>query len=382
MTKSSQDARTCCDPCLRRGALVARLAPRIAGLLERPRDRAAKLLALSDDELVEAVAGDRRAPVDAAYARFRPSEARASVRRSGCEAVCRHSTLYPGPLRELADPANPLYVRGGIDRLTRLTAQPSVAIVGGRQASEYARDVSRELGRGLAAAGVTVVSGLALGVDAASHRGAMLAGDAAIAVLACGPDVTYPRRHLRLHEQIAERGVVVSELAPGTQPFHWSFPARNRIMAALSTMVVVVEARASSGSLITVDFAVELGREVGAVPGQVTARAAAGSNQLLRDGATVVRSAADVLDALFGVGNHPALAQPPPPLDLPLRSVLDAVEAHDSLPEAGRRAGLSAGGLRAALGRLEAMGLVRSDGLGGYERCATSHGATYPVVAR
>jgi DNA processing protein len=196
-------------------------------------------------------------------------------------------------------------------------------------------------------------------------------------VLACGPDIAYPRRHFRLYEQIVERGVVLSELEPGTQPFQWSFPARNRIMAALAEVVVVVEAREASGSLITSTFATDLGRDVVAVPGQVTSRVAAGSNQLLHDGAGLVRNAEDVLDVLFGVGLGPREVEAPEPvLDTPLQIVLDAVEVRDSLERAGMRAGLSAGGLRAALGRLEALGLVRRDGVGGYERRAGSARAT------
>jgi DNA processing protein len=233
------------------------------------------------------------------------------------------------------------------------------------------------MGRGLGAAGVTVISGLALGIDAASHRGALAGRGVPVAVLACGPDIAYPRRHFRLYEQIVERGVVVSELAPGTQPFQWSFPARNRIMAALAELVVVVEAREASGSLITSSFAADLGREVLAVPGQVTARVAAGSNQLLREGATLVRNAEDVLDELFGVGAGTREPQvPDPELETSLQIVLDAVEVRDSLERAGMRAGLSAGGLRAALGRLESLGLIRRDGVGGYERRAASAHAT------
>jgi DNA processing protein len=367
---------TACDACLRRGALIARLAPRIADLLGRPRERASGLLALTDEELIEAIAGDRRADVEAAYEAFRVATARELLARTDCEAICLHDDSYPERLRELPDPPNPAYLRGGVERLRRLAAEPAVTIVGARQASEYGREVAREMGRGLAAAGVTVVSGLALGIDAASHRGAVAGGDGAIAVLACGPDYVYPRRHVRLYEQVVERGVVVSELAPGTRPFQWSFPARNRIMAALGLMVVVVEARELSGSLITVDFGQQLGRDIVAVPGQVTARVAAGSNRLLREGAGVVRDAGDVLDALFGVGNRPRVPVHPPVLEPPLRIVLDAIEVRDSLQLASSRAGLSAGGLRAALGRLEALGLVKSDGVGGYERCAGAGRAT------
>jgi DNA processing protein len=372
--------KTACDACLKRGALIALLAGPIARLL-RPEDgrkRVSGLLALSNDELIEAVAGERRPRIDAAIGRFRPATARAKLSGADCEAVCRHSDGYPERLTHLPDPPNPIYLRGGADRLKCLSSEPCVAVVGGRQPSEYAREVAHEMGRGLAAAGVTVISGLALGIDAASHRGALAAGDTAIAVLGCGPDMPYPRRHRRLYEEIVERGVVLSELEPGTQPFKWSFPARNRIMAALAEVVVVVEAREASGSLITSSFAHDLGREVVAVPGQVTSRVAAGSNRLLHDaGAGLVRHTEDVLDVLFGVGVGPREPiVPEPEIETPLRIVLDAVEVRDSLEKASMRAGLSAGGLRAALGRLEALGLVRRDGVGGYERRATNRRAT------
>ncbi|MDX6702480.1 MAG: processing protein, partial [Baekduia sp.] len=361
----SRPVTTACDACLRRGALIALLAGPIATVLrpERRRDRPAGLLALSNDELIEAVAGDARPRIEQAMRRFRPAAARAKVVAAGCDAVCRHADEYPERLTQLGDRPNPLYLRGGVGRLQRLCAEPSVAVVGGRHPSEYAREVAHEMGRGLGAAGVTVISGLALGIDAASHRGALAGGGAALAVLGCGPDIAYPRRHLRLYEEIVEHGVVVSELEPGTQPFQWSFPARNRIMAALAEVVVVVEAREASGSLITSTFAADLGREVAAVPGQVTARVAAGSNHLLREGATLVRNAEDVLDVLFGVGLGPREPdRPQPELDTPLQIVLNAVEVRESLERAALRAGLSAGGLRAALGRLESLGLVRRDG--------------------
>jgi DNA processing protein len=362
--------KAACDDCLRRGALIGLVARRIADLLNRPRVPVVhSLLALPDEQLLDAVAGNQRARIEAAYRRFRASTARAAIAEARCEAVCVHCDDYPKRLTHLTDPPRPLYLRGGIERLARLSEEPGVAIVGGRQASRYALDVAEEMGRGLAAAGATVISGLALGVDAASHRGAMAGGDGAIAVLARGPDACYPTQHRSLYEQIVERGVVVSEIEPGIRPFRWSFPARNRIMAALARVVVVVEAREQSGSLITAAFAEDLGRELGAVPGLVTARAAAGTNGLLRDGATLVRDAEDVLDMLYGVGVRPRKPRPTPALEPRLRVVLDAVEVHDDLQLAARRVGLSAGGLRAALGRLEALGLVKSDGLGGYMRC-------------
>jgi DNA processing protein len=366
-----------CDACLRRGALIGFLSPWIAarvGERGRPRRPASRLLTLPELELIAAVAPPPRSEAERLLEQFDPAAAREGLERARCACLCRHSSGYPASLVQLEDPPNPLYVRGGLDRLADLLAEPAVAIVGGRRPSDYARGVAREMGRQLAVAGVTVVSGLALGIDAESHRGVLAGGGRALAVLACGPDVPYPHRHRELYRGVLERGVVVSELPPGTTPRPWGFPARNRIMVGLSQMVVVVEARESSGSLITADFAAEAGRQVAAVPGQVTAAAAAGSNGLLRDGAAVVTGAGDVLDHVFGVGHNRLERAPAPMLEPQLRAVLDAVETRASLPSAALRTGLSPGGLRAALGRLETLGLIRRDGLGGYERSAAPAG--------
>ena len=177
-----------------------------------------------------------------------------------------------------------------------------MAVVGSRRPSPYGLEMARSLGRGLAAAGIVVVSGLALGIDAAAHRGCLEVAGVPVAVLAGGPDLPYPRSHRRLYAEVVATGLVLSEMPPGQRAFRWSFPARNRLMAGIAGMTVVVEAAEPSGSLITAEFAQDLGRVVGAVPGRVTARMAAGSNALLRDGAAVVRSPEDVLDDLLGAG--------------------------------------------------------------------------------
>jgi DNA processing protein len=364
-----------CDACLRRGALIGFLSPWIAARVgDRRRRPASRLLTLPEPELIAAVAAPSRPEAERLLERFEPSAARAGLERARCGSLCRHSPRYPASLCDLDDPPNPLYVRGGLDRFAALIAEPAVAIVGGRRPSDYARGVAREMGRQLAVAGVTVVSGLALGIDAESHRGALAGGGGPLAVLAGGPDVPYPHRHRELYRRVLDRGVVVSELPPGTAPRAWGFPARNRIMVGLAQMVVVVEARESSGSLITADFAGQAGRDVAAVPGQVTSMAAAGSNALLRDGAAVVTGARDVLDEVFGVGHGRAAPITAPTLEPALREVLDAVETGETLPGAALRTGLSPGELRAALGRLETLGLIRRDGLGGYERSASPPG--------
>jgi DNA processing protein len=385
-------AEGACFACLRRGELLARLGPRIADLFRTPSRRPQGVLALSDQDLIAALAGERAEAVQAWLDELDPTAVRGAVEKSGLECVCRHSDLYPPALLDLPDPPAALYVAGGVERLSRLALEPSATVVGGRSATPYGLEVAAVLGRGLGAAGITVVSGLALGVDGAVHRGAMRGGDGAVAVLACGADVPYPRAHRGLYDCIRSRGVVVSELPPGTPPMRWSFPARNRIMAALGQITVVVEARERSGSLITVGFAEALGRAVGGVPGRVTSERAAGSNRLLRDGACVIRGPEDLLDELFGVGGGSIdssgveaartralaeMARPgvtPSDLEPTLRSVLGAVEAGHRLDAIGNEAGLGPGQVRAALGRLELMGLVSRDGLGLYERTAEHRG--------
>ena len=360
-------SQACCDACLRRGYLVGLLAGRIAGLLDGPGRRPVGLLALDDAELAMAVGGQGSDEAIDFLGRFAPRRARADLRHAAVTAVCHHHDGYPALLRELGDPPAALFCRGRVELLAAVDDEPAVTIVGARDASPYGLDVAHDLARGLAAAGVTTVSGMALGIDAAAHRGALGARGATVAVLAGGPDVAYPRRHRDLHRQICDSGLVVSELPPGQRPYRWSFPARNRLMAALGRMTIVVEAGESSGTLITAEVAQDLGRTLAAVPGRVTARLAAGSNRLLRDGAPVVRDASDALDELFGVGAH--VPAPPPPDDVdPLqRRLLDAVEAGLDIDAICQFAGVPVGEGRAALARLETRGLVRRDGPFGWE---------------
>lgn len=362
-----------CAACLRRSKLIAFLAPAIATLLER-RSRPAGLLALPEDELLASVAPSWRRQARAAIAGFDPAAARVEVEDAGLFAVCRHARGYPRSLDGLADAPAVLYGAGSQARLTELLEQPAVAIVGARRASAYGLEIARELGRGLSAARVTVVSGLALGIDAASHRGALEAEGNTIGILACGAERAYPRTNRRLYERVVEAGVVLAELPPGSPPRKWTFPARNRIMAGLAGLTIVVEAAERSGSLITARFAEDLGREVAAVPGRVTARMAAGSNRLLYDGAHFIRDAADALDVLFGAGGWEKRISPSrtsEDLEEPLRGILDAIEGGTPPDAAGEGAGLSAAETRQALGRLELLGLIRRDALGSYERALT-----------
>jgi DNA processing protein len=214
---------------------------------------------------------------------------------SSCRRAIRIGEAdYPARLREAPRPPKVLWAHGDLALLDR----PCVAVVGTRRATAYGERVARELGRVLAIAGATVVSGLVRGVDACAHRGALEAQGATAAVLGTGLDVVYPRAHHALQRTIAERGLLLSELDPGDAAHGGSFPERNRIIAGLAEAVVVVEADERSGALITARLALEEGREVMAVPGSVFSRLSAGPNGLLRAGATPVLTAADVLSTL------------------------------------------------------------------------------------
>jgi DNA processing protein len=291
-----------CDACLRRTALVAALAGRL-DVEWRRREATARVLALPDEVLL-ADAGPRAERV---YERFDPAAARAAAERAGLAVVCRCAAAYPERVRALPDPPAVLHVLG---RFEALTGGDAVAIVGARNATSYGLDVSRALGRGVSAAGVPVVSGMALGVDAAAHHGALEGSAAPVAVLAAAAEHPYPARNRWLHEAIAQRGCVVSELPPGSSAYRWCFVARNRIVAALAEVTVIVEAAERSGSLTTADFAADIGRTVAAVPGRVTNRTAAGTNGLLQAGAALVRNAADVLELLADATGKPVTSAP------------------------------------------------------------------------
>jgi DNA processing protein len=262
----------------------------------------------------------------------------------------------PPLLHAIYDPPPRLYVRGGADE--EVLARPAVAVVGARACSAYGAQVARRLGRDLAAAGLVVVSGLARGVDGEAHRGALEAGGLTVAVLGCGIDRDYPAAHAELARRIRERGLVVSEYEAGVEPAPWRFPARNRIIAGICAATVVVEARERSGALITADLALEEGRDVLAVPGEITSALSRGTNALLRLGATPCTSAQDVLE-LFGIDEKTHA-------EVPVGETAAAVLA--ALPAAAddvvRATGLDAQAVAVALAELELAGLAcEGDGL-------------------
>jgi DNA processing protein len=277
---------------------------------------------------------------------------------SPVHTVARRDRSFPPLLRELHDPPTTLYVRGAVGAL----AAPGVAVVGARSCSAYGAQVARAVARDLAAAGVAVVSGLARGVDGEAHRGALESGGQTIAVLGCGIDRDYPRSHAELARRIAASGAVVSEYPAGVEPAPWRFPARNRIIAGLSLATVVVEARERSGALITADFALELGRDVFAVPGEITSALSAGTNDLLRQGAAPLTAVRDVFEAL---GIETQSSAPAAAVSNAAAALLvllgDGAAGADELV---RASGFSSAEVAAALVELELAGLAaQADGV-------------------
>jgi DNA processing protein len=357
-----------CLECLRRSWLLAALGPYIEKIATgEVGSRSPELLRLSNADLVEVAAPKVAEQMLARIAALTEQRLNQELVSAGCWACCRHGERYPASWQDAADAPWALIGRGSPELLDGLEPFEAVTIVGARRATSYGREIARELARELAAAGMTVVSGLAFGIGGCAHRGA-LDGGRTIAVLGCGPDVAYPASHRSLWRQVCERGLVISEFPPGAPPWRWTFPARNRIMAALAGMTVVVEAAARSGSLITTDLAADLGRDLGAVPGPVTSRVSAGPNGLLAGGACVIRDAQDVLDAMLGPGQR-KLERSSPVLDLKLQAVLVAVEAGESTCDAvATSAALSGPAAAAALAQLELLGYVTCSSVGTYSR--------------
>ncbi len=241
----------------------------------------------------------------AARRRIDPGADRRALTGAGLAHASLLDAAYPGALRALPDPPFVLFGRGAVGAsLARLTEAPVVAVVGSRRATAAGLAFARDLAADLTRRGAVVVSGLAHGIDAAAHEGALAAGGCTVAVLGCGVDVPYPRRNRTLAARIAGGGALLSEFWPGTPPAPWRFPARNRIVAGLAGAVAVIEAGRRSGALITADFALELGRPVLAVPGWPGALASEGCNALLRAGAALLESADDVVAEMPHAGWH------------------------------------------------------------------------------
>jgi DNA processing protein len=322
---------TACDACLAR---TAALGTAVAGG-RRPRRIPAGGPALIDEA----------------------DELRATAEAAGVRLLCGHDAAWPERLDDLDEPPAVLHLTGRLDAAD--LARPSVAIVGARRATPYGLSTARALARDLARAGVPVVSGLALGIDAAAHAGALDGDGTTIAVLAAGVERASPATNAAVYREVLRSGAAVSELPVGARPRTWTFPLRNRLIAALAAVTVVVEGAPRSGSLITAEVARDLGRDVGAVPGRVCDLQAQGPNALIVDGAHPIRDAQDVLDLLFGPGVALARTRPEDDLDQRLADVLGHVREG-----AGTVPGLVAQGIEphdafVALAELELLGRLR-----------------------
>jgi DNA processing protein len=310
---------------------------------------------------------DAERPAAIAVARTRASEALAAAHAAGIEPLPWNDPRFPALLGCIPDPPPLLWARGNPDCLGR----PTVAIVGSRAATPYAIDVASRLGQELSNLGLVVASGLARGVDSSAHRGCLSGREPTIAVLGSGVNRVYPSQHEALAEEIAGKGLVISELGPGAAPLPEHFPLRNRIISGISLAVVVVEASEKSGSLITARCALEQGRDVMAVPGNVLSGRNRGSHSLLKDGAKVVESAVDILEGL----GWPAADTPRvlPSKLLQSDSLLERMEAGEvyRLDELMELTGVTGTRLLARLMELELAGLVTPTGSGFSRRLLT-----------
>ena len=282
--------------------------------------------------------------------------------RAGVRALPWTDAEYPPQLAAIDDPPAVLWVRGDPARLSA----PAVAVVGSRTGSPYACAVAERLAAGLAERGVAVISGLARGVDAAAHRGALAAGGPTVAVLGSGVDVVYPPEHASLAEEVVANGVLAGELGPGAPPLRYHFPRRNRILSGLSRAVVVVEATVRSGSLITARLAAEQGREVMAVPGNVLSGRSRGAHRLIRDGARIVETAADILEELGVAGPSEDEGESPGEAD-PVLTRMEPGEPCD-VDRLAQQCGLALPDLLAHLTELELRGRVTRVGAGRFVR--------------
>jgi DNA processing protein len=349
-----------CAECLRHSWLLTRLT----GYLDSRRHdlrRLTRLLRMSDAELLGAVGATPGSAIIAEYEQFQEAE----VHLESCTtALCRHDPHFPYPLNQAQALGTPsvLYLLGNVDSFKSMFSEPAVAIVGVRKATDYGIEIARSLARDLTAAGVPVISGLAEGISAAAHLGALDAGGPTLTVLPGGVDICYPVTKRALYGTLQTSGCAISELPCGFRMRRWCYAARNRVVTGLARLVVVVEAERSPGDLMVANFAKTLGKTVAAVPGRVTSPTSRGTHSLLSSGARLVEGAQDVLDLLYGYG---VKRVPPagPKLDARLREIIEKVGAGYDTVSKLTATGIESQDALMALTELELMGLVtRGDG--------------------
>lgn len=338
---------------------------RIAGRMIQARGPHRALSTLGSGQPPEGVsAKEYRAALD----RWRPrahieelEKAFQTAQRRGVRLLTRRDEVWPDQLEDLGEHAPAaLWVRGSVRTLG--VVRPAVAIVGARAASGYGEQVAAEIAGDLAAGGVTIVSGAAYGIDAAAHRAALAVEGTTIAFLAGGVDVSYPRGNTELLTRITRSGVVLSECPPGASPTRWRFLARNRMIAALADVTVVVEAGARSGSLNTAGHAASLGRALGAVPGPVTSASSMGTHRLLREYDAICVTGAEDVREMLGIGSAAPIVTAATPESIRVWDAL-GVRSWRAVDDLARRSGLSPSDVEATLGELVLEGrVVQRDG--------------------
>jgi DNA processing protein len=365
-----------CEDCLRRTWLLGRLS----GHINRVRRILPELLAATDDQLIRATAGKALGEVLAEYQSWGGAEAdaaRKSAHDAGLELICRCQEQYPERLLTLHESApRVLHVAGGMERFLSLCQVDPVAIVGARRCTNYGRKVAYELSRDVSGVGVTIVSGMAAGIDSAAHQGALAATGNTIAVMPGGANLSYPVTASNLHGRIIGSGAAISELGPGTTARAWSFRARNRIIVALSAAVVVVQALPDSGSMRTATVAMMLGRELGAVPGHIETEASEGPHTLIANhDARLIGSSRDVLDLIGLPASAASVGDRSDEERLqvtePQREILARIAAGDDTAAAIATSGIPPADILKGLAQLELMGWIRQ-GPGGQFRIRRS----------
>jgi DNA processing protein len=362
-----------CLLCTRRSWLLGELGA-VLDCNSRADGRLFGLLALEDEELIEALGGRRRAELRRRHAGFREREQEVE----GVSRICRHDRRYPDGLRHPGAP-HLLHVAGGVGRLCELTRQPVAAFLSATRASDYGLELARELGRGLAVSGVTVAAARGGGLARAALVGALGVEGATVAV--AGDGLARSPQDARRAARLERGGCTIAELPGGVCGRRWGANAAERIVASLADVAIVVEADDSPRALAAARLALGLGKPLAACPGRVSSRASSGAHVLLRDDARLVRDAHDVLDLLYGVGpgesrstvGDPASAgsagPPPPRLSAELRDVLELVGAGVDTPGKLTAGAADPGELLQALGELESIGMLRRGDGGRYLAC-------------
>jgi DNA processing protein len=375
-----------CEACLRRSWLLSALSACLA-YQARDRWRLLELLALDDEDLVQAIGGRRREELRARYAHFTRKDIDSGTHVA---AICRHDRGYPRGLRLAGDRApRMLYIAGKAQRLRELRGTPTVAIVGSRGATDYGMEMARGLARGLAASGVAVVGSLSDGIAVAAQTGALEGGGSTLTVMDGGLGASCPVRRRALYERLRGAGCVVAELPCGCETRQWCRTARERVVAGLAELTIVVEADENPEDLLGAGVARALGRDVAAVPGRVTSPASRGTHALLMAGAALVRGPADALELLYkdnplgepdSANGHRASLEPK--LEPRLQQTLKQVGAGKDTPTKLTGASGDAGEILLALSELELMGLLaRGDGGRYVPRASLGSASESPLCA-